>query len=82
MTIQKPMHRIYAKIINVGFNQDSINQRLPAWWDEALAESPSGAQYARLYLARIFSLEPESLKDESSSARFFSQAPSNQALGE
>lgn len=82
MTIQRPMHRIYAKIINAGFNQDSINRRLPAWWDEDLAETPAGAQYARLYLARIFSLAPESLKDELPLARFFSQIPSNQALGE
>ncbi|MBD7349998.1 ImmA/IrrE family metallo-endopeptidase [Klebsiella pneumoniae] len=70
MTIQKPMSRIYQKISNAGFNQAFINKLLPEWWDERLAETPSGKQYASLHLARIFSLAPESLKDESGAASF------------
>jgi Predicted Zn peptidase len=70
MTIQKPMSRIYEKISNAGFNRAFINRLLPEWWDESLAETPAGKQYASLHLARIFSLAPDSLKDESGTASF------------
>ncbi|MGQ6610545.1 ImmA/IrrE family metallo-endopeptidase [Serratia sp. IR-2025] len=70
MTIQKPMSRIYEKISNAGFNRAYINSLLPEWWDDSLAETPAGKQYASLHLARIFSLAPESLKDDSGSVSF------------
>ncbi|EKM0566682.1 ImmA/IrrE family metallo-endopeptidase [Citrobacter freundii] len=70
MTIQKPMSRIYEKISNAGFNQAYIKTLLPEWWDDSLAETPAGKQYASLHLARIFSLAPESLKDDSGSVSF------------
>lgn len=70
MTAIKQMSRIYQKISNAGFNQAYINKLLPEWWDERLAETASGKQYASLFLARAFSLSPESLKDESQAACF------------
>ncbi|WNN32981.1 hypothetical protein RIN65_10340 [Pantoea agglomerans] len=70
MTVQKPMSRIYEKISNAGFNRAYVNTLLPDWWDDSLAETPSGKQFASLHLARIFSLAPESLKDDSGSVSF------------
>ncbi|EGT4448148.1 ImmA/IrrE family metallo-endopeptidase [Cronobacter malonaticus] len=66
----KPMSRIYEKISKAGFNYAFISKVLPAWWDDSLADTPSGKQYASLHLARVFSLSPESLKDSSESASF------------
>ncbi|MBI1678252.1 MULTISPECIES: ImmA/IrrE family metallo-endopeptidase [Citrobacter] len=70
MTENKPMSRIYQKISNAGFNKAYITKLLPEWWDERLADTPAGKQYASLFLARAFSLSPESLKDESHEACF------------
>ncbi|HGG8808201.1 TPA: ImmA/IrrE family metallo-endopeptidase [Enterobacter hormaechei subsp. hoffmannii] len=66
----KPMSRIYDKISKAGFNTAFINKLLPSWWDDGLADTPSGRQYASLHLARVFSLSPESLKDSSDAACF------------
>ncbi|MCS2172343.1 ImmA/IrrE family metallo-endopeptidase [Scandinavium sp. TWS1a] len=66
----KPMSRIYEKISKAGFNSAFINKVLPAWWDDSLADTPSGKQYASLHLARVFSLSPESLKDGAEQACF------------
>lgn len=70
MTTQKPMSLIYTKIKKAGFNQSYINSVLPDWWDDSLADTPAGKQYARLRLARIFSLSPESLSDNSENVSF------------
>ncbi|QWT42572.1 ImmA/IrrE family metallo-endopeptidase [Dickeya dadantii] len=59
------MRSIYNKFKNAGFNLSYIRSLLPEWWDERLADTPSGRQYASLHLARMFSILPESLKDES-----------------
>ncbi|MFJ5480865.1 ImmA/IrrE family metallo-endopeptidase [Pectobacterium carotovorum] len=59
------MRRIYNKFGSAGFSLAYIRSLLPDWWDERLADTPSGRQYASLHLARMFSILPESLKDES-----------------
>ncbi len=66
----KPMSHLYEKISKAGFNRAFINKVLPEWWDEALADTPSGKQYASLHLARVFSLAPESLKDNAEAVCF------------
>lgn len=66
----KPMSHLYSKINKAGFNRTFINKVLPEWWDDALADTPSGKQYASLHLARVFSLVPDSLKDNAEVARF------------
>ena len=65
-----PMRRLYEKISKAGFSRSFIRKVLPSWWDDSLADTPSGKQYASLHLARVFSLSPESLKDGSESASF------------
>lgn len=70
MTDHKPMERIYQKIRLAGFNPAFMKAMLPDWWDDELACTPSGQQYAALHLARIFSLAPESLRDEAEHVLF------------
>lgn len=65
MTNHNQMSQIYSKFGKAGFNLAYIRKLLPDWWDERLAETPSGRQYACLHLARMFSILPDSLKDDS-----------------
>lgn len=65
MTNHNQMSQIYSKFSKAGFNLSYIRRLLPDWWDEKLAETPSGRQYACLHLARMFSILPDSLKDGS-----------------
>lgn len=66
----KPMSHLYEKISKAGFNRAFISMVLPEWWDDSLADTPSGKQYASMHLARVFSLAPDSLKDGAEEARF------------
>ncbi|MBL3523798.1 ImmA/IrrE family metallo-endopeptidase [Serratia plymuthica] len=66
----KPMSRMYEKVSKVGFNRTFLNKVLPSWWDDSLADTPSGRQYASLHLARVLSLSPESLKDGADAVSF------------
>ncbi len=70
MTTNKPMSHLYERVSNAGFNLSYIKKLLPEWWDEKLAETPSGRQYACLHLARMFSITPDSLKDGSEGVCF------------
>ncbi|MDS1617150.1 ImmA/IrrE family metallo-endopeptidase [Escherichia coli] len=70
MTNHNQMRQIYSKLVQAGFNLSYIQKLLPDWWDEELAETPSGCQYARLHLARMFSIVPDSLKDGSEGVCF------------
>lgn len=65
MTNSNQMSQIYSKVSRAGFNLAYIRKLLPEWWDDRLADTPSGRQYARLHLARMLSILPESLKDGS-----------------
>ncbi len=65
MTNTNQMSQIYSKFGRAGFNLAYIRKLLPDWWDERLADTPSGRQYASLHLARMFSILPDSLKDGS-----------------
>lgn len=70
MTPQNPMRRIYQKISQAGFSPAYIKKLLPDWWDDSLANTPSGRQYASLHLARTFNLSLDSLKDDSEDLSF------------
>ena len=64
------MRHIYNKFVHAGINASYIRKMLPEWWDDRLAETPSGRQYASLHLARMFNILPDSLKDGSDSVCF------------
>ncbi|CAB5542446.1 TPA: ImmA/IrrE family metallo-endopeptidase [Klebsiella pneumoniae] len=70
MTNHNQMSQIYSKFGRAGFNLSYIRRLLPDWWDEKLADTPSGRQYACLHLARMFSILPDSLKDGSEGVCF------------
>ena len=55
------MRHLYKKIKTVGYPQRYVNTLLPEWWDDAIAETPSGLQQASLILGRLFSVQPETL---------------------
>lgn len=66
----KPMSHLYEKVKSAGFTLPYIKKMLPDWWDEALADSPSGRQFASLFLSKRFSICHDSFKDDSSQAVF------------
>ena len=70
MTNHNQMSQIYSRFSRAGLNSDYIRKLLPDWWDEQLAETPSGRQYASLHIARMFSILPDSLKEDSESVCF------------
>lgn len=70
MTNSNQMSQIYLKFGRAGFNLAYIRKLLPDWWDDRLAETPSGRQYANLHLARMFCILPDSLKDGSDGVCF------------
>lgn len=58
---QKPMQRLYRKLRSVGYSKPYVQSLLPNWWDDAIADNQAGFQQASLLLARLFSIQPESL---------------------
>lgn len=60
----KAMHHLYQKIRSVGYTKSYIHSLLPEWWDDAIADTPSGFQQASLILGRLFSIQPETLWTE------------------
>lgn len=55
------MQPLFSKLQKSGFDQKFVKALLPEWWDDSLANTPSGYQQAALILARIFALKPDSL---------------------
>ncbi|EKT0593971.1 ImmA/IrrE family metallo-endopeptidase [Morganella morganii] len=66
----KPMSHLYEKVKSAGFTIPYIKKLLPEWWDDALAESPSGRQFASLFLSKRFSLSHESFRDDAAQPVF------------
>ena len=60
----KAMRRLYQKVRSVGYTKPYIHSLLPEWWDDAIAETPSGRQQASLILGRLLSIQPETLWTE------------------
>jgi hypothetical protein len=56
-----PMKSLYQKLNLVGYKPGFVRSLLPAWWDDAIAETPAGFQQASLILGRLFSVQPETL---------------------
>ena len=62
MTVtNEAMRHLYKKIKTVGYPERYVNTLLPDWWDDAIAETPSGLQQASLILGRLLSVQPETL---------------------
>ncbi|HBC5368306.1 TPA: ImmA/IrrE family metallo-endopeptidase [Proteus mirabilis] len=66
----KPMSHLYEKVKNAGFTLPYIKKLLPDWWDDDLAKSPSGKQFASLFLSKRFSICHDSFKDDATQVVF------------
>ena len=55
------MQPLFSKLQKSGFDPKFVKTLLPEWWDDSLANTPSGYQQAALILARIFAIKPDSL---------------------
>lgn len=64
------MSHLYEKVKSAGFTLPYIKKLLPDWWDDALANSPSGKQFASLFLSKRFSICYDSFKDDSAQVMF------------
>lgn len=58
---EKSMQPLYKKLQISGFNPKFIKSLLPEWWDDSIAETPSGFQQASLMLGSLFGIRPDSL---------------------
>lgn len=55
------MQPLFSKLQTSGLDARFVKTLLPDWWDDSLADTPSGYQQAALILARIFTIKPDSL---------------------
>jgi hypothetical protein len=62
--VQKPMQPLLKKLQISGFNPTFVRSLLPEWWDDSIADTPSGFQQTTLILGKILALRPDSLWDE------------------
>lgn len=64
-TAEKPIEQLYRRLREVGVDTPYIKKTaLPSWWDESVAESPSGYQETLLLLSRHLGLSIKSLQDD------------------
>lgn len=70
MTAGRSMTPLYAKLHQQGFSRQFVKGVLPEWWDDSLANTPSGYQQAGMLLARLFNIRPSSLLSDNEAAEF------------
>jgi hypothetical protein len=64
------MQPLFSKLQKSGLDAKFVKTLLPEWWDDSLANTPSGYQQAALILARIFAIRPDSLWSSDSAPVF------------
>ena len=64
------MSHLYERVKSAGFTIPYIKKLLPEWWDDALAESPAGKQFASLFLSKRFSICHDSFKNDTAPVMF------------
>jgi hypothetical protein len=70
MTAVHSMTPLYAKLKQQGFTRQFVKGVLPEWWDDSLANTPSGYQEAGMLLARLFNIRPSSLLSDNTVPEF------------
>lgn len=56
-----PIDSLYDRLNAAGIGTGFARKALPAWWDNAVALTPSGLQQAQMYFARAFNIDLASL---------------------
>lgn len=64
------MAPLYSKLQKRGFTKNFVKGVLPSWWDDSLANTPSGFQEAGMFLARLFNIQPSTLLSDGATAEF------------
>lgn len=64
------MQPLFNKLQNTGFDLKFIRSLLPDWWDDSIADTPSGYQQAALLLGRLLAIKPDSLWNQASTVVF------------
>jgi hypothetical protein len=57
-------NRLIEELRQAGFSRSAIDAAWPSWWDESLAQSPSGRAELRFAVARRLGLRPQPLLGE------------------
>lgn len=77
-TAEKPISRLYQRLRAVGVDTPYLrNTALPSWWNESVADSPSGFQETLMLIARHLGLSLRSLQDEASPVELRDFGPCN-----
>lgn len=67
---RNPAKALFKSLAGIGLTQASIKAVLPSWWDDSLAEDPTGIAELKVLLARRLSVDPSTLFDETKSIEF------------
>lgn len=67
---QKSMQPLLKKLQTSGFNPTFVRSLLPEWWDDSIAETPSGFQQTTLILGKLLAIRPDSLWNQESDPVF------------
>lgn len=66
-----PMSRLRLRLSGLGVSKKYLDKKvLPDWWDDAIAEEPTGFSEALLYVSRHLGIEIASLRSEKLDLRF------------
>jgi hypothetical protein len=69
-TTLHPIDSLYARLNAAGISTGFARKVLPAWWDNAVALTPSGLQQAQMYFARAFNIDLASLSQPTANFKF------------
>jgi hypothetical protein len=69
-TTLHPIDSLYARLNAAGISTGFARKALPAWWDNAVALTPSGLQQAQMYFARSFNIDLASLAQPKGALQF------------
>jgi Zn-dependent peptidase ImmA (M78 family) len=69
-TTLNPIDSLYARLNAAGISTGFARKVLPAWWDNAVALTPSGLQQAQMYFARSFNIDLASLAQPKGELQF------------
>lgn len=67
---RNPAKALFQSLKGIGLTQASIKAVLPSWWDESLADDPTGLAELKVLLARRLSIDPTTLFDDKKSIEF------------
>lgn len=67
---QNPAKVLFRSLKSIGITQSSINAVLPSWWDDSIADDPSGLAELKVLLARRLSIDPTTLFAEGKQVEF------------